>query len=159
MSVRVLLMASYKHRNTLLDALNGKEVPIETTPQKVLSLIRVEDSSHPFLTFFDEELPPKGATHTIPLQITIKCMGAKVSMVLIDNGPTLNVCSFRTALKIGLDVETIIPSLLTVRAYDSISRKVMETFKVPCKIGLLETFVEFHVMDITPNCNLLLGRA
>ena len=31
-SVWGLLMASHKHRSALLDALNGKEVPIETTP-------------------------------------------------------------------------------------------------------------------------------
>ena len=31
-SVWGLLMASQKHRKALLDALNGKEVPIETTP-------------------------------------------------------------------------------------------------------------------------------
>ena len=80
-------------------------------------------------------------------------------MVLIDNESTLNVCSFRTALKISLDVETIIPSPLTVRAYDNISRKIMETFKAPYKIGSLETIVEFHIMDITPNYKLLLGRA
>ena len=36
------LMASQKHRKALLDALNGKEVPIETTPQEVLSLMGVE---------------------------------------------------------------------------------------------------------------------
>ena len=42
MSVWGLLMASQKHRKALLDALNGKEVPIETTPQEVLSLMRVE---------------------------------------------------------------------------------------------------------------------
>ena len=69
----------------------------------------VEAPSHPFLTFFDEELPPEGATHTRSLQITIECMGAKVSMVLIDNGFGLNVCPFRTAFTIGLDVETVIP--------------------------------------------------
>ena len=85
-------------------------------------------------------------------------MGAKVPMVLIDNGSTLNVCPFRTALTIGLDVETIIPSPLTVRAYDNTSRKVMGTFKAPCTIDPIETILEFHVMDITPN-NLLLGRA
>ena len=33
-SIWGLLMASHKHRNALLDALNGKEVPIESTPQK-----------------------------------------------------------------------------------------------------------------------------
>ena len=35
----------------------------------------------------------------------------------------------------------------------------MGTFKALCKIGPIKTNVEFHVMDITPNYNLLLGRA
>ena len=80
-------------------------------------------------------------------------------MVLIDNGSALNVCPFRTDLTIGLDMETIIPSPLTVRAYDNTSRKVMGTFKAPYKIGPMETIVEFHIMDITPNYNLLVGKA
>ena len=54
--------------------------------QEVLSLMGVKGSSHPLLVFSDEDLPPEGATHTKPLQITIECMGAKVPMVLIDNG-------------------------------------------------------------------------
>ena len=86
-------------------------------------------------------------------------MGARVPMVLINNGFALNVCPFRTTLTIGLDVETIIPSPLTVRAYDNTLRRVIETFKAPCKMGSLEMNVEFHVMDITPNYNLLVGRA
>ena len=102
-------MASHKHHSALLDALIGKEVPIENTSQELLSLMGVEAPSHPSLTFSDGELPPKGSTHTRPLQITIECMGAKVPMVLIDNGPTSNVCPFRTAFTIGLDVETVIP--------------------------------------------------
>ena len=81
-------MASQKHRKALLDTLNGKEVPIETTPQEVLSLMGVEGSSHPFLVFSDEDLSLKGATHTRPLQITIECIRAKVLMVFIDNGST-----------------------------------------------------------------------
>ena len=56
-------------------------------------------------------------------------------------------------------METIIPSPLTVRAYENTSRKAIGTFKTPCKIGMLETIMEFHVMDITSNYNLLLGRA
>ena len=151
-------MSSHRHCSALLDALNGKEVPIETTPQEVISLIGVEAPSYPFLAFSDEELALERATHTRPLQITIECVGIKVPVVLIGNGSALNVCPFRTALTIGLDVETIIPSHLTVRAYDNTSRKFIGTFKAPCKIGPLETIVEFHVMDITPNYNLLLRR-
>ena len=113
-SIWGLSMASHKYRSALLDALNGKEVPIETTPQEVLSLMGVEAPPHLSLTFFDKELPLEGATYTSPLQITIKCMGAKVPMVLIDNGFILNVCPFRTVLTIGLNKEIIIPSPLIV---------------------------------------------
>ena len=86
-------------------------------------------------------------------------MGAKVLIVFIDNGSALNICLFRISLKVGLDVETIIPSPLTIRVYENTSRKVMGTFKAPCKIGPLETIVEFHMINITPNYNLILGRA
>ena len=158
-SIWGLLMASYKHCSAFLDALNGKEVPIETTPQEVISFLGVEALSYPLLAFFDKELPLEGATHTRPLQTTIECMGGKVPMMLIDNGFALNVCHFRTALTIGLDVEAIVPSPLTVRAYDNTSRKVMGTFKALCKIGPIKKIVEFQVMDITSNYNLLLGRA
>ena len=68
-------------------------------------------------------------------------MNAKIQMVLIDNGSALNICPFRTAFTIGLDMETIIPSPLTVKAYDNTSRKVMGTFKTPCKVGPMETIV------------------
>ena len=119
----------------------------------------VKGPSHPLLAFFDEELPPEGDTHTRPLQITIGCMGTKVPMVLIDNEFALNVCPFRTTLTIGLDMETIIPSPLTIKACDNTPMKVTGTFKAPCKIGPMETVMEFHVMDITPNYNLHLARA
>jgi len=46
-------------------------------------------------------------------------------------------------------MDTIIPSPLIFRAYDNTSRKVITTFKAPCKIGPLDKIVEFHVMDIT----------
>ena len=72
--------------------------------------------SYPSLIFSDEKIPSEVATHTRFLQITIECIGAKVPMVLIDNGSALYVRSFRTALKVGLDTETIIPSSLTVNA-------------------------------------------
>ena len=67
MSVWGLFMVSQKHRKALLDALNGKEVPIETTPREVLSLMGIEGSTHPLLAFSDEDLLPEGATHTRPL--------------------------------------------------------------------------------------------
>ena len=67
----------------------------------------------------------------------IKCMGVKFPMVFIDNGSALNVCPFRTALKVGLDLETIIDSFFTIRAYDNTLRKVMGL------LNLLEKFVRW----------------
>ena len=34
----------------------------------------------------------------------------------------------------------------------------MGTFKAPCKIGPKEKIMEFHIMDITPNYSILLGK-
>ena len=75
--------------------------------------------------------------------------------MVLDNGSALNVCPFRTTFTIGLDMETIILSPLTIRAYGNTSRNVMGTFKALCKTGPTEIVVEFHVMDITTNYNLL----
>ena len=61
-------------------------------------------------------------------------MGAKVPMVLIENGFALNVCPFRTALTVGLDVETIIPSPLTIKAYDNTLRKIMGLSKLLARL-------------------------
>ena len=135
MSIWGLLMAFQKHHKALLDALNGKEVPIETTPQEVLSLMGVEVPHNPLLAFFDEDLPPKGATHTRPLQVTIECMGAKVSMVLIDNGSTLNVCPFRTALTVSLDMETIIPSPLAIRYMTTLQGRLWVFSRLLARLG------------------------
>ena len=60
MSVWGLLMASHKHHSVLLDALNGKEVSIKTTPQEVQSIMGVEAPSHPSFTFSNEELLADG---------------------------------------------------------------------------------------------------
>ena len=87
-------MASHKHRSALLNALSGKEVPIETIPQEVLSFMGVEAPSDPLLPFSNEELPRKVATHTRPSQITIECIGAEFPMVLIDNGVRIECMPF-----------------------------------------------------------------
>jgi len=64
----------------------------------------------------------------------------------------------RTASKLGLTEEQLTPSALTVRAYDNGCRKIMGTFKAACTVGPVESEVEFCVMDIDTNFNLLLGR-
>ena len=64
-------MASQKHHKAFMDALNGKEAPIGTAPQEVVSH-RSRRFLTPLLAFSDVDIPPEGATHTRPLQITIE---------------------------------------------------------------------------------------
>ena len=80
-------MAFHKHRSAFFDALNGKEVPIETIPQEVLSLIGVEAQSLPLFAFSNEELLPEGSTYTRPLQITISAWVLMFQWYFLIMGP------------------------------------------------------------------------
>ena len=85
-------------------------------------------------------------------------MDSKIPKVLVDNDYSLNVCPLHTATKLGIKVEDLTPSSLTVRAYDNTSWGVMGTFKCNCKMGPMDFSTTFHVLDITTSYNLSLGR-
>ena len=55
------------------------------------------------VSFSNDELPPEGRDHTLPMHIVVKCEDMIVTRVLIDNGSTLNVCLMATlkALECG----------------------------------------------------------
>ena len=59
----------------------------------------------------------------------------------------------------GIKEGQLSPSSLTIKAYDNSSRSVMGTFEVPCKTGLVNATVVFHVLNIPTSYNLLLGKA
>jgi len=110
------------------------------------------------ITFSQEDLPAEGFEHARPLYVTVECKDLKIPVVLVDNGSALNVCPMHTATKLGITEENLSPSAVTVRGYDNGCRSVMGTFKILCKVGPVESMVEFCVMDIPANYNLLLGR-
>ena len=88
-------MASQKYRDAILGVLAQKEVPMTTSPEEVLSIIRVENTGV-VITSIDKDLPPDGARHNQALYITVKCLNAKVPRVLVDNGSALNVFPLKT---------------------------------------------------------------
>ena len=111
------------------------------------------------MAFTDKDLPPNGARHNRALYITVECLKAKVSRVLVDFGSAMNVCPLRTTTTLGIKRDQLSPSIFTIKAYDNRSRCVMGTFEVPYKIGPVNTTVVFHVLNIPASYNLLLGRA
>ena len=80
-------MASQKHRKALLDALNGKKVPIETTPQEVLSLIGVEGSLHPSLPFPMKISLPKEQLTLDPCKSPLNAWVPRFQWFLLTMGP------------------------------------------------------------------------
>ena len=94
-------MTSQKHRDAILGALAEKEVPMNTSPEEVISIMGVENIGA-IITFTDKDLPSIKARHNRALYITVECLNAMVPRVLVDNGYALNVCPFKTAITLGI---------------------------------------------------------
>ena len=86
-----LLMASYKHRQNLVDLLNQIQVPTTTTSQDLYVMIG-SISRELTISYFDKDLMKKGKHHNDLLHITINAKGKRILMVLIDDRSDLNVC-------------------------------------------------------------------
>ena len=70
-------MAPQKHRDVILEALAGKEVPMDTTPEKILSImgVTIDESA---IIFTAKDFPPEGGDHNRALYVTIGCIGDKL---------------------------------------------------------------------------------
>ena len=55
------------------------------------------------ISFIDDELPPEGREHTLPMHIMLKRENMIISRVLIDNGSTPNVCAISTIEILNID--------------------------------------------------------
>ncbi|KAI8555210.1 hypothetical protein RHMOL_Rhmol05G0157200 [Rhododendron molle] len=108
--------------------------------------------------FTERDLRVRGVTHNWSLHITVKFKGHWVPIVLIDNGSAINVCPFRVAYRFGLTKKDLVPSNLAIKAYDSIRRVVEGMQMLKLNAQGFEMDVEFHVINIRANFDLLLGR-
>lgn len=86
-----MLVSSKPPRIALFKLLDEAIVPIEATPEQLISMSGTLGIQN-FLSFFDGDLSPLGNDHDQPLHITIEIRGMVVPNVLIDNGSILNVC-------------------------------------------------------------------
>ena len=91
-------MVSQKHIDAILEALTGREVPMDTTPEQILSIMGVTTDESAII-FTTKYLPPEGGDHNRALYVIIDCMGSKVSKVLV----TIDLQSMyaRCALPLG----------------------------------------------------------
>ena len=106
----------------------------------------------------DDELPPEGRDHTLPMHIIVKCEDMIVTRVLIDNGSALNVWLMSTLECLNMDTSLIHPTTMIIRAFDGILKEVQGEIELAIEVGPMFFTVNFQVIKVDPPYNMLLGR-
>ncbi|XP_075665391.1 uncharacterized protein LOC142635060 [Castanea sativa] len=150
-------MASYKHRQNLVNLLNQIQVLTTTTSQDLNAMIG-SISRELTISYFDKDLTKKERHHNDPLHITVDAKGRKIQLVLIDDESALNVCPLKIASCLGLSIEDFVPTDQHVRAYNNNRWEVLGTVTLEPTIGQMIKKVEFLVLNIASCFNMLLGR-
>ena len=140
----------------MVEALGRIMVPADAEPTEVIGSVQKHDKQA--LIFTEEELPMEGRGHNRALFIRAEVKGKKTSCVMVDDGSSINVCPLKILPTLGLQLESLTPSGMTIKAYDDSKRGVEGVFSTMVKVGPIEDEVEFIVLDIPATFSLLLGR-
>ena len=156
-SLLSLMLNSEPHRETVLKVLKQAYVPHNASIDKINCLVGNLMIDN-YISFSDEEIPLDGHGSTKALHITTKVKDCTLPKVLIDNGSSLNVMPFSTLMRLPVDMSYMKHSKTVVRAFDGMRRKMTGEIEMEMQIGPCTFTIEFHVMDISPSYNYLLGR-
>ncbi|XP_075645417.1 uncharacterized protein LOC142616447 [Castanea sativa] len=110
------------------------------------------------ISFTDDELPPKGKDHSLPMHIIVKCEDMIVVRVLIDNGLALNVCLMSTLECLNVDTSLIRPTTMIIRAFDGTFWEVQGEIELAIGVGPMLFTVNLQVIKVESPYNMLLGR-
>ena len=149
-------MASKKHRDALVKALDDAKIAIDASPCEIIASLMQAPSN--VVTFSDEDLPLKGSVHIHLLFIQAIVKSKKTSYVMVDDGSAINVCPLRLLHKFGMNIEDLEGSNIITRAYDDSKKPVIGIFKAIVTVGDIESITEFTILDIPPTFILLLGK-
>ena len=155
-SIWSLLASSTAHRDALIRSLSRIRVESAISPDGLIHMLTADRAT--CIVFSADDLPVGGSDHTMPLYITVGCLGHRVPTVLLDNGSALNVCPLATAVALGFSPSDFGPSTQTIKAYDSTQREVLGTLTLELRIGPVVFSTMFQVLRIPTSFNLLLGR-
>ncbi|XP_071926140.1 uncharacterized protein [Coffea arabica] len=81
-----------------------------------------------------------------------------ISIVLIDNGSTLNICPWSTLEKLGLQDIKLRPSGIIVRGFDGAQREPIGEVDLVVEMGPAQFQIACQVMHFPSIYNILLGR-
>ena len=110
------------------------------------------------ITFSDEDLPKPHSFHNNALYIVVRTRGMTVPHVLVDGGSSLNICPEMTAKALGLKEEEYTPDPITIYGFDNHGQTAKGKIFLEIFINYSVYTVLFHVVNVPPTYNLLLGR-
>ncbi|KAK9997856.1 hypothetical protein SO802_017459 [Lithocarpus litseifolius] len=122
-SILALLLSFEVHYNALLKVLKDTRVPTSATESALEGMVSIVLATNQ-ISFTDDELPPKGRDHTLPMHIIVKCEGMVIAKVLIDNGSALNFCPMSTLECLNVVTCLICPTTMIIRAFDGTLKEV-----------------------------------
>ena len=105
-SMLSLILTSDTHRNAFLKVLNESHISDGISVDKFADIVG-NVSTFNIISFFDEEMGPKGIGHNKAMHQTVKSTRIILSQVLVDNGSAVNVCPLSTIKRMGIDQERI----------------------------------------------------
>ena len=155
-SILALLLSSDVHLEALLKVLKETCVPTGVTESSFEGMVSMVLATNQ-ISFTDDELPPEGREHTLPMHIMVKCEDMIVSRVLIDNGSVLNVCPMSTIECLDVNTSLIRLTTMIIRAFDGNLQEVQGEVELAIGIGPRSFMVNFQVIKVDSLYNLLLG--
>jgi hypothetical protein len=139
------------------DLLRKIKVKPSITPEDMAQIVNQAMTNAP-ITFSDEDLPKPHIFHNNALYVVIRTRGITVPHVLIDGGSSLNICPEMTAKALGIKEEEYIPNPITIYGFDNHGQIAKGKIFLEIFIDYSVHSVLFHIVNVPPMYNLLLGR-
>ena len=114
---------------------------------------------HHYLSFLEEDDKSLSHWHNLALHIEVMIHRTHVRCALIDSGARLNICSLSLLKTLGY-FEQVIDTIrkIIIKAYDEAERSSKGLVILPIRIGPIEKYMLFQIVDVGPLAyNILLG--
>uniref|UniRef100_A0A5K1GC79 G-patch domain-containing protein n=1 Tax=Nymphaea colorata TaxID=210225 RepID=A0A5K1GC79_9MAGN len=133
----------------------GKVLPLE---ERIVEGDWIRPSKDQSITFSEKDLSKWGYFHEDALYIVVQVNGMTVPHVLIDGGSCLNICPDLSAKALGFREDKYCSDNTKIYGYDGRGMNSKGTLDKNVIIENTSHCIVFHVVDVQPSYNLLLGR-
>ncbi|XP_051117866.1 uncharacterized protein LOC127242389 [Andrographis paniculata] len=110
------------------------------------------------ITFTDEDLVLGSKPHNRPLLVVGYIHEQRINRIFLDGGAAVNVLPLYTLQKLGIPVDQLFESRMTIHGYNQEGQRALGTIRLRLLIDEMETNPLFYVIDAKTSFNVLLGR-